>query len=112
MFPGNGVEVHQGDVIEATSASTEAPHTATFVPSDDPDAWRADNQGPGDPWAPIEPDALAGGDDNELVINPAVGFPSDPTCGAQNDPCPFDGSTVETAGSSTRTPRLRARPSR
>src|SRR5262249_5125617 len=40
MFPANGVEVHQGDVVESTSASTEAPHTATFVPSDDPNTWR------------------------------------------------------------------------
>lgn len=98
LFPGNGVEVHQGDVIESTSASTEAPHTATFVPSDDPNAWRADNQGPGGPWATIEPDQLAGGDDDELVFNPAVAFPSDPSCGAQGNPCTFDGNGVTNSG--------------
>jgi plastocyanin len=98
MFPGPKLTVHQGDVVRSTSVAIDTPHTATFVPSDDPDAWRADNQGPGGAWAPIEPDVLAGGDDDELVINPAVGFPSDPACGAKADPCTFDGSAVANSG--------------
>jgi plastocyanin len=98
IFPGPQLTVHQGDVVESTSVSVDTPHTATFVPTADPNGWRADNQGPGGAYAPIEPDFLSGGDDNNLVVNPAVGFPTNPTCGAQNDPCAFDGNAIENSG--------------
>jgi plastocyanin len=98
MFPGPQLTVHQGDVVHAAWDGTDTPHTATFVPTSDPNAWRNDNQGPGGPYAPIEPDSLAGGDDNELVLTPAVAFPSDPTCGARDHPCTFNGSSVSNSG--------------
>ena len=105
MFPGPKLAVHQGDVVRSTSVALDTPHTVTFVPSDDPDTWRADNQGPGGAWAPIEPDALAGGDDDEEpVINPAVGFRATPRAGRRPIPAPSTAARSPTAGSSTRTP--------
>jgi plastocyanin len=98
MFPGPHLTVHQGDVVHAAWDGTDTPHTTTFVPSSDPNAWRSANQGPGGPYAPIEPDSLAGGDDNELVLTPAVAFPSDPTCGTRDHPCAFDGTSVSNSG--------------
>ena len=32
------------------------------------------------------------------MINPAVAFPNDPACGAQGDPCTFDGSGIANSG--------------
>jgi plastocyanin len=104
-FPAT-VSVHQGDVIDAAWGGF-APHTATVIPSDDPTAWRATNQGPGGPQDPatypytlMAPDTSVGGDDaGEVVINPAVLFPSSQTCGiAETTPCPFDGTSVVNSG--------------
>ena len=98
MFPGPQITVHRGDVIRSSWQSTDTPHTSTFVPTNDPNTWRSENQGPGGPYAPIEPDSLAGGDDNELVITPAVAFPSNPACGTRDNPCTFDGSSIVSSG--------------
>jgi plastocyanin len=104
-FPAT-VSVHQGDVIDAAWGGF-APHTATVIPSDDPTAWRATNQGPGGPQDPatfpytlMAPDTSVGGDDaGEVVINPAVLFPSSQTCGtSETTPCPFDGTSVVSSG--------------
>src|SRR5581483_2079358 len=98
FFPAS-VTVHRGDVVDAAWAGAGTPHTATVVPDQYPERWRRQNQAPGDPWALVVPDAAAGGDDNELVINPAVLAPSDPTCGASaSTPCAFDGSSVVNSG--------------
>jgi plastocyanin len=92
------IKVHAGDTIDAQWAGSDTPHTATFVNTDDPEQWRQDNQGPGGPFELIVPDSQVGGDDNEVVINPSVLFPSDPSCGVPGNPCAFDGSSVVTSG--------------
>jgi plastocyanin len=50
------------------------------------------------PWAVEVPDVSVGGDDDEIDLNPAVGAPSDPSCGTEPNPCAFDGSTVVNSG--------------
>jgi plastocyanin len=97
FFPSS-LKVHQGDIIDAAWQATDTPHTATLVPTTDPDQWRTDNQSPGGPYATFESDSAIGGDDNDTIINPAVGFPSDPTCGTSTTPCTFDGSSIVNAG--------------
>jgi len=104
FFP-QSITVHQGDVIRAQWAGTDAPHTATVIPSGNPNAWRAENQGPDEPQNPAKfpyafqvPDQLVGGDDNQVDLNPAVAAPTDPTCGGPGDPCSFDGSSVLNSG--------------
>ena len=97
--------MHQGDIVDAAWGGEAAPHTATVVPSGNPAAWRAGNQGPGGPqdpmqfpWALQVPDVSVGGDDNELDINPAVAAPTDPSCGTAGNPCAFDGSAEVNSG--------------
>jgi plastocyanin len=104
FFPG-GLTVHQGDTVNSAWAGEGTPHTATLVPSANASAWRATNQGPGGPqdpsqfpWALQVPDVLVGGDDNQVDINPAVGGPTDPSCGSSGNPCAFDGSGVVNSG--------------
>jgi plastocyanin len=97
MFP-HAISVHQGDVIDAAWGGSGAPHTASFVNTDDPEQWRADNQCDGCPWAAFLPDALLGGDDPELDFNPAVNLPSSFTCGSAGAPCSFDGSSIVNSG--------------
>ena len=99
------LSVHQGDVVDAAWAGAGTPHTATAIPSGNPDAWRANNQGPGGPQDPSiypyalqVPDVTVGGDDNQIDLNPAVAAPSDPTCGTSGNPCTFDGSSVVNSG--------------
>jgi plastocyanin len=104
FFPRE-LSVHSGDIVNAAWAGPGAPHTATAVPSGNLDAWRAENQGPPGPQDPSEfpwafqvPDTTVGGDDGELVINPAAAAPTDPSCGTSGDPCAFDGSSVVSSG--------------
>jgi plastocyanin len=98
FFPGASLRVHAGDVIDFAWAGTDTPHTATLVPSDDAAAWRADNQGQDDPYQDPIPDSVVGGDDGDLIENPAVVAPSDPTCGTDATPCSFDGTSVVSSG--------------
>ena len=97
VFP-QAITVHTGDVIDAAFDGTDTPHTATFVPSADADAWRQANQGPGGPYSPIVPDVNIPGDEGGLILNPAVAAPSAPACGASSDPCTFDGASVASSG--------------
>ena len=97
IFPAV-LHVHQGDVIDASWAGTDTPHTGTLVPDADAEHWRQVNQGPGGPYQPIGPDQQFGGDDNGLVLNPALVFPTDPTCGGAGNPCPWDGASVVSSG--------------
>ena len=53
---------------------------------------------PGDPYELFAPDSTFGGDDQSLVLNPAVGAPSDPTCGTSAHPCGFDATKVVNSG--------------
>jgi len=105
FFPGGTLKVHQGDTVDAAWAGVGTPHTAAAIPAGNANAWRANNQGPGGPtnpatypWALQVPDVAVGGDDDELDLNPAVGGPSDPSCGTSLSPCAFDGSTVVNSG--------------
>jgi plastocyanin len=99
------LSVHPGDVVNAAWGGAGAPHTATAIPSGNIQAWVAENQGSGGPQDPSEfpwafqvPDATVGGDDNEVVLNPAAAAPSDPSCGTSVDPCDFDGTSVVNSG--------------
>jgi plastocyanin len=104
FFP-RSLSVHQNDIVDAAWNGAGAPHTATFIPDGNANAWRAENQGPGGPqdpgqfpWALQVPDQLVGGDDNQVDINPAVAAPSDPSCGTVSTPCTFDGTGVVSSG--------------
>ena len=104
VFPAM-ISVHQGDVIQAAWAGTDAPHTATLVPASDANAWRATNQGPPGPQDPAAfpfalqaPDTTIGGDDGDIVINPAVANPTSFACGTSSAPCSFDGTSVVSSG--------------
>lgn len=97
LFP-HAIAVHRGDVIDAAWGGIDTPHTASFVNTTDPDQWRADNQCQGCPYAPFVPDSAVGGDDNELVFNPAVAVPSSFGCGDPGTPCVFDGTAVTNSG--------------
>jgi plastocyanin len=90
--------VHPGDVIDFAWAGTDTPHTTTLVPDADPAAWRQDNQGQGDAFQDPIPDGMVGGDDGDLVENPSVVAPTDPTCGTETAPCSFDGTSVVSSG--------------
>jgi plastocyanin len=96
-FP-HAIKVHQGDTITAAWNGTDFPHTATFVNTTNPDAWRQHNQGPSGPYTVVVPDSAVGGDDNELVFNPSVLFPSSFGCGTAAIPCSFDGTSVVSSG--------------
>ncbi|TMK90802.1 MAG: hypothetical protein E6G37_12890 [Actinobacteria bacterium] len=110
FFPRT-LKVHQGDTVNAAWDGVGTPHTATLVPSDNANAWRATNQGPGGPqdpslfpWALQVPDVTVGGDDNQIDVDPAVARPSDPTCGTSGNPCTFDGTGVVSSGLQFSTP--------
>lgn len=98
FFPGPSISVHQGDVVDFAFAATDTPHTATLTSAADPAAWRGTNQAPGGPFETFVPDSTFGGDDQSLVLNPAVGAPSNPTCGTSANPCAFDASKVVNSG--------------
>jgi plastocyanin len=100
FFPGTSLKVHTGDVVDFAWAGTDTPHTVTLVPSDDPEGWRTDNQAPkSGVYATPIPDKSTGGDDGDLVENPAVVAPTDPTCGkSEGTACAFDGTTLVSSG--------------
>lgn len=98
FFPGPQLSVHQGNVVEFSWDGADTPHTATVVPDADPGAWRAANQVPGGPYESPIPDTQVGGDDGDLIENPAEVFPTDPTCGTSTTPCGFDGTGVVSSG--------------
>jgi plastocyanin len=78
-------------MIEAAWRGAGAPHTATFI-AGDPDEYRAAN----DVFIPEVPVGL--GDDGDVIGNPAVFGPSDPTCGAVDNPCEFNGTDPVNSG--------------
>ena len=98
FFPGSSISVHQGDVVNFAFAATDTPHTVTLTGDADPAAWRGTNQAPGGPYEVFGPDSTFGGDDQSLVLNPAVGAPSDPSCGTSANPCAFDSTKVVNSG--------------
>jgi plastocyanin len=105
------LSVHPGDVVNAAWGGLGAPHTATAIPSGNISAWLAENHGPPGPqdpsefpWAIQVPDTTVGGDDGEVVINPAAAAPTDPSCGTTKDPCEFDGTSAVNSGFQFSTP--------
>ena len=98
FFPAPSISVHQGDVVDFAFSATDTPHTVTLTGDADPAAWRGTNQAPGGPYEVFGPDSKFGGDNQSLVLNPAVGAPSDPTCGTSANPCKFDSTKVVNSG--------------
>src|SRR5438128_4522819 len=97
IFP-HQITVHQGDILNAQLAGTDTPHTVTVVNAVDAEQWRSVNQCQGCQYETVVPDSAVGGDDNELVLNPSVAFPSSFTCGSVSSPCSFNGVTVVNSG--------------
>jgi plastocyanin len=97
IFPA-AITVHQGDVIDAAFASTDTPHTASFVPTSHANAWRQQNQAPGGPYDLFIPDLNTPSDEGGLILNPAIAGPSSPGCGTSSNPCAFDGVSIESSG--------------
>jgi len=98
FFP-HTIKVHQGDTITIAWNGTDFPHTASFVNTADPEAWRQQNQAPGGHYAVAVPDTAVGGDDpGETVFNPTVLVPSSFGCGTAAAPCSFDGTSVVSSG--------------
>ena len=98
------LNVHQGDVINFVWAGF---HTATLLPAgEDADAWVAANATQiGQPFSVIALDPDDTGLDtgssaakSAVKFNNAVAFPSVFTCGAQANPCTYDGSSVLNSG--------------
>jgi len=83
-FPRAGVSVHTGDVLDFQWANTpDGLHTATLLGAgSSPAAKWHDN-----PLAVDDSDDGAG----QKQINPAIGAPTNPTCGSVTAPCAFDG---------------------
>ena len=95
-FPTDHLAVHTGDVINAAWAGSDTPHTATLVPTAHIGQWRGQNQQPGGPYAVFQPEPA--NDEKGAVLNSNVLAPSDPSCGTEGNPCPFDGSAVVNSG--------------
>src|SRR5437588_4850749 len=103
LFPSDYLSVHQGDVVNASWRGLDTPHTATFVNTAHIDQWRGQHQQPGGDYAVIQPEP--GNDEPGTVINPAVLGPSDPSCGTELNPCPFDGTAVVNSGLNSPNPQ-------
>jgi plastocyanin len=98
FFP-NMISVHRGDVVDFSWDGRGTPHTVTAVPDSDGEAWRFANVfTPGAPFEDPILDTAVGGDDGDVIENPAVANPSDPTCGSSATPCAFNGSSVVNSG--------------
>lgn len=90
-FPRSGVTVHAGDVLDfAWSTDPDGLHTATLLKT---------GETPSQAWT-NEPLATLDSDDGpgQLQINPAIGAPTNPTCGGAVNPCPFDGTSDLNSG--------------
>lgn len=98
FFPSSTVKVHVGDVLHFSNVGLDTPHTFTLVGDPDANNWRSINQAPGAAYETFVNDSTTGGDDNDTVINPKVGGPTDPTCGTATAPCSWDGTTVLNSG--------------
>jgi plastocyanin len=97
FFPSGGLAVHEGDLVDANFSGFGF-HTATFIPSAHPNAWRSVWQAPGGPFGVEVRDNVLGGDDNEIVFNP-VAVADRHKCGkAASSPCTFNGVEPLNAG--------------
>ena len=91
----NPVNVHNGDTV---TFDFHGFHTATLLPADtDVQDWVETNVKPfGAPYGLVTTDPDEG--PTAFKANPRVAFPSDPTCGASDDPCPAGGADVVNSG--------------
>lgn len=86
-FPREGVKVAAGDVLDFNwnNASLDGAHTATFL-----------TKGESLPQLALP---TPNGDEPGLQLNPAILFPTNPTCGeTSSNPCVFDGSQAVNSG--------------
>lgn len=98
-FQSPNLRVHKGDTL---TFDFHGFHTVTFLPADtDLFHWiQSNTPGTTNPYSLFVPDpddtGLDGGsaDKPSVKFNPAVGFPSDPTCGTADAPCSYDGSLL------------------
>lgn len=100
-FYGGNLKVHDGATVEFILRGF---HTATLMPANvDGDLWAAQNAGGID-----KPFSLASSDpdDSAYKFNNQSIFPSDPTCGASDNPCSYDGSAVVNSGAFVDSPRF------
>jgi plastocyanin len=98
------INVHPGTQL---NFNLQGFHTATAIPEgEDIDAWRAANVAPGGPFTiavpdpddtPLDPTASSP-DRESLKFNNGVFFPTDFACGAEDNPCSYDGTGVLNSG--------------
>jgi plastocyanin len=89
-FPRSGVRVHSGDVVNFAWANTpDGLHTATLLKA---------NESPADAWNNTPFAVPDQGDAGQLMINPAVLAPSNPSCGTPAAPCVFNGGSDLNSG--------------
>jgi len=85
FFPRNNVKVHRGDVLDFQWALVlDGAHTATVLKK---------GETPSQAWE-TNPIAVSDPDDGpaQFQVNPAILFPSDPTCGTAPTPCTYNGT--------------------
>ena len=104
FVPDGALSVHAGDTV---NFGFQGFHTATLLPANtDAEQWVADNTGGLDkPWSIVVADPDDVGEPGSSAAKPpgkfnnAVGFPTDPTCGADpTTPCDYDGTSVLNSG--------------
>jgi plastocyanin len=92
------LQVHAGDTI---TFNFKGFHTATLIPKNTgAKQWAADNAGFADDYSfvAVDPDEPGNQEQPALKFNNNAALPSDPTCGAEDNPCPYDGSSVVNSG--------------
>lgn len=102
-FLAPNLRVHKGDTVQFDFAGF---HTATLLPKNtDIFGWiQANTPGTTNPYSLFVPDAddtaREGGttDRPSVKVNNRVQFPSDPSCGTPDNPCPTDGSAIVNSG--------------
>lgn len=93
-FDAPTLNVHQGDTV---TFQFRGFHTVTAIPAGiNADDWRDAHMGPGGDYSLLQPDS----DDSPpaFQFNKNDILASDPSCGATDNPCSYDGSTVVNSG--------------
>ena len=107
-FYAPAMRVHAGDTI---TFKLRGFHTATLLPANtDVDSWVRDNAGGvGKPYSfvALDPDETSG-EKPHTKFNSATIFPTDPTCGASDNACSYDGADTLNSGAFIDTPSFTA----
>jgi len=93
-FDAPTLNVHKNDILQFNFLGF---HTVTAIPvSTNAEDWRAVHQAPGGDYALIQPDS----DDTPpaFQLNHKVVFPTNASCGATDNPCPYAGNAVVSSG--------------